>query len=99
MNNIKSQLKFLITDRNLTDNKTDATKNSSYIYLMFKDPEENICYYLQSLSMPEELINLNAVAVGHRPLNLTRAQINAAFDRLHSILYGNSSSKLIYRLG
>ncbi|CAF1439096.1 unnamed protein product [Rotaria magnacalcarata] len=35
--------------------------------------------------------------VGHRPLNLTLAPINVTFDRLHSILYRNSSSKLIYR--
>jgi hypothetical protein len=69
--------------------------NSPLLQRMFQDPEANICYSLKSLSMPEEIIDLNAIAANHRPLNVSLASTKVTFNQVHSILYGNPLSKLI----
>jgi hypothetical protein len=86
---------FLIINKYVTINQ----KNSSYIHPMFKDPEAKICYSLKSLSMPEQIINLNAIAVDRQQLNLSVAPTEVTFNKVHSILYGDPSSKLIYQYG
>jgi hypothetical protein len=74
-----------------------STTNSSYIHPMFKDPEAKACYSLKSLSMPEEIINLNAIAVGRGALNPSLAPKEVTFKQTHTILYGDPSSKSIYQ--
>ncbi|CAF4588818.1 unnamed protein product, partial [Rotaria sp. Silwood2] len=49
--------------------------------------------------MPEEIIDLNAIAAHRKPLDPFLAPTEVTFDQVHSILYGNSSSHLIYRYG
>ena len=66
---------------------------------MFKDPEANSCYSLKSLSMPEEIIDLNAIAFARQPLNPSLAPAEVTFNQVHSILYGDPSTKLIYQYG
>jgi hypothetical protein len=66
---------------------------------MFNDPEANICYSLKSLSMPEEFLDLNAIAVARRPINASLAPTEVTFNQVHTILYGDPSSKLIYKYG
>jgi hypothetical protein len=78
-------------------NQTNITENSSYIHPMFKDPEANSCYSLKSLSMPEEIIELNAIAVARQPVNASLTPAEITFNQTHSILYGDPASKLIYQ--
>jgi hypothetical protein len=66
---------------------------------MLKDPEAKICYSLKSLSMPEDIIDLNLTAVDHEQLNLSVSSMEVTFNKVHSILYGDPSSKLIYQYG
>ena len=63
---------------------------------MFKDPEANSCYSLRSLAMPEEILDLNGVALGRSPLKASDTPVNVTFERVHSILYGDWKSKSIY---
>ncbi|CAF1518183.1 unnamed protein product [Rotaria sp. Silwood1] len=49
--------------------------------------------------MPEEIINLNAIAISRQPLNASLAPAEVTFNQVHSILYGNPSSSLIYQYG
>ncbi|CAF0801565.1 unnamed protein product [Adineta steineri] len=46
--------------------------------------------------MPEEIIDLNSIVSGRQPINSSETPKEVTFDRVHSILYGNSSTKLIY---
>jgi hypothetical protein len=64
---------------------------------MFKDPEANICYSLKSLTMSEEILDLNAIAINRHPLNAFFAPAKVTFNQVHFILYGDPSSKLIYQ--
>lgn len=64
---------------------------------MIKDPEVNICYSLKSFSISEEIIGLNVVVICRQLLNVSLASMEVTFQRVHSILHGDSSSKLIYR--
>lgn len=45
-----------------------------------KDPEANICYSLKSLSMPEEIIDLNAIAVGREPIQASLVPKEVTFN-------------------
>ena len=78
-------------------NQTNIISNTSYIHPMFKDPDANECYSLKSLSMPEEIIDLNAVSFNRQRINASLAPENVTFNQVHSILYGDPSSKLIYQ--
>ncbi|CAF1120572.1 unnamed protein product [Adineta steineri] len=63
---------------------------------MFNDSEANRCYSLKSLVMPEEIIDLNAIAAYGRPSNSSNTSREVTFNQVHSILYGDPSTKLIY---
>jgi len=94
-----THMNLLVINKSVTINQTNITTNSSYIHPMFKDPEAKICYSLKSLSMPEEIIDLNLTAIGHEQLNLSVAPKEVTFNKVHTILYGDPSSKLIYQYG
>jgi len=66
---------------------------------MFNDSEANKCYSLKSLSMPEQFFDLNAIVVARSPLNASLASAEVTFNQVHTILYGDPSSKLIYQYG
>ena len=90
---------LLIISKYPTVNQTNTTTNTPYIHPMFKDPEAKICYSLKSLAMPEEIINLNAIAVDHQLFNSSIAPEEVTFSKVHSILYGDPTSKFIYKFG
>ncbi|CAF0970808.1 unnamed protein product [Adineta steineri] len=46
--------------------------------------------------MPEEIIDLNAIAVNRQPINSSYTPREVTFNRVHSILCGDPSKKLIY---
>jgi hypothetical protein len=94
-----THLNLLIINKSVTIDQTNIITNSSYIHPMFKDPEAKICYSLKSLSMPEQIINLNAIAVDRQQLHSSVAPTEVTFNKVHSILYGDPSSKLIYQYG
>jgi hypothetical protein len=64
---------------------------------MFKDPEANICHSLKSLAMPEEIMDLNGIAVFRKRIDPSLAPAKVTFNQVHSILYGDPLSKLIYQ--
>ena len=74
----------------------ETKTTSPPIHPMFKDAEANLCYSLRSLVMPEEMIDLNAIAVDRRRLEISQSPKEVTFGQVHSILYGDPSTKLIY---
>ncbi|CAF1389203.1 unnamed protein product [Adineta steineri] len=46
--------------------------------------------------MPEEIIDLNAIVVNRQPINPLNTPKEVTFNQVHSILYGDPSTKLIY---
>jgi hypothetical protein len=74
--------------------KTTTTTTPTHPMLL--DPEVNICYSLKSFVMPEDILDLNGVAVGRPVLNSAAAPTNVTFHAVHTILYGDPATKLIY---
>jgi len=66
---------------------------------MFNDPGANKCYSLKSLSMSEEFFDLTAISVGRTSLNASLVPAEVTFKQVHTILYGDPSSQLIYQYG
>lgn len=68
----------------------------SILERMTNDPDGQRCYSLKSTAMPDEFIDLDAIALGRRLLPISQAPANVTFDQVHTILYGNPTTKSIY---
>jgi hypothetical protein len=75
----------------------NSSENSSYIHPMSKDPEASSCYSLKSLAMPEEMIDLNAIAIDRQPIDPSLIPKEVTFNHVHTILYGDPTTNCIYR--
>ena len=88
---------FLPIITTTTTTTTTTMMTTTKVHPMFKDPEAKSCYSLRSLSMPDEMLDLDAVAPGRSPLKASNTPVNVTFERVHSILYGrDSKSNSIY---
>ncbi|CAF1524963.1 unnamed protein product [Adineta ricciae] len=74
----------------------DLNSSILFFHSMFNDPEIEDCYSLKSLIMPEEIIDLNAVNPSHKPIHPSQVTKVVTFNQVHSILYGDPSTKSIY---
>jgi hypothetical protein len=75
---------------------TTTTTTTTTMHPMFQDTEAKSCYSLRSLSMPDEMIDLNGIAHNRHSLKTSETPENVTFEHVHSILYGDSKSNSIY---
>lgn len=75
---------------------TENTKKNLILQQMSNDSDAHICYTFKSLSMPDDFIDLDAIAPNRPLLHLSRMPSHITFDQVHEILYGDPKSKSIY---
>lgn len=75
---------------------TENTKKNSILQQMSNDSDAHICYTFKSLSMPDDFIDLDAIAPNRPLLHLSRIPSRITFDQVHTILYGDPKSNSIY---